>query len=989
MSVQLIVYPQSYNGAYNAISTSSTEFLVNGINFNGLNSTATYQSNGNYPPYQDVLDNEPASIPNTWYRFRVDGVVAYPIVSGGNLVLDSIAGPATQTGVYQRLTNLTIGATYNITINSTAPPSTGFISFIIADGNNIVSTGGSLATNTLIALGFVATSTDPTIMFAFSSNVVGTMNITSISIQPLVGSVSSGATNVLDNGQVILDLYEDEDLPLTLSVDDFKNVAEKVQSYSKAFKLPATKRNNRIFDQMFEITRSYDGVIFNPYRRTQCVLKQDGFILFEGFLRLLEVTEKEDEISYNVNLYSEVVALADTLKDRKFSDFDFSELEHLYNKTQIKYSWNNAGTGITYTNPGTSGFRDDFNTVKYPFVDWTHQYPFDGDGNPVLPNLESSFRPFINIKYLIDRIFQDTPFTYSSEFFNLDEFKNLFMDFNWGADSNPNNTSSQGVAVFKDSGIFNPTYATTSYTAYEMVDDNLPDTAGWDPSTYIFTCPVNQENSTFNMSYLVTSRNVTDACVRYRWVKNKGLTTESVINEMPNNVCTDGSAILQLNINIVGSVISVDIWNGGYYTSTPVLTISLPPIGQGAGGILTAVCAVLPGPITDVIVNQIGGGYNHLSSFIEVNSSLPSAAVYSGSFSESMEPGDTLELQWKSDTASTSYQNNAPAHNGIFQPSTLVNCFMTANVSIQGVTNDILLQTLRGEIKQWEFIKGIMTMFNLVTLPDEDNPNNIKIEPYRDVFITPALTTPPLDWTDKIDVSEMKLNPLTDLTKDTIFKFTDDDDDYAMTNYKNSVNYIYGSQEYMTGVEFNILEGLDEIVAEPFAGTLIKPLDAGFPDFVIPSIYSYDSESGESQGFDNAPRIMFNNGIKTLTSCTYEIPAQNATPGNAAEANFLQFSHLTSIPISSSTNDFNFGQCQLVIPDSTNNNLFTLYWLPYYAQLYNPDTRTMVIKVNLTPADINTFKFNDTVYIKNRVFRVNKIDYKPNDLATVEFILIP
>ena len=49
----------------------------------------------------------------------------------------------------------------------------------------------------------------------------------------------------------------------------------------------------------------------------------------------------------------------------------------------------------------------------------------------------------------------------------------------------------------------------------------------------------------------------------------------------------------------------------------------------------------------------------------------------------------------------------------------------------------------------------------------------------------------------------------------------------------------------------------------------------------------------------------------------------------------------------------------------------------------------MTLKVNLTPADINTFKFYDVVFIKNRSFRVNKIDYKPNDLATVEFILIP
>jgi hypothetical protein len=32
----------------------------------------------------------------------------------------------------------------------------------------------------------------------------------------------------------------------------------------------------------------------------------------KGYLRILDVTDKEGEISYNVNLYSEVIALADT-----------------------------------------------------------------------------------------------------------------------------------------------------------------------------------------------------------------------------------------------------------------------------------------------------------------------------------------------------------------------------------------------------------------------------------------------------------------------------------------------------------------------------------------------------------------------------------------------------------------------------------------------------------------------------------------------------
>ena len=104
----------------------------------------------------------------------------------------------------------------------------------------------------------------------------------------------------------------------------------------------------------------------------------------------------------------------------------------------------------------------------------------------------------------------------------------------------------------------------------------------------------------------------------------------------------------------------------------------------------------------------------------------------------------------------------------------------------------------------------------------------------------------------------------------------------------------------------------------------------------------------------------------------------------------MQFSHLSAIPtVASSTADYLFGTQQLaggLTPVTF--NLFTRFWLPYYAQLYNPDTRTMSIKVNLNAGDIARFKFNDKVFIKNRIFRVNKIDYKPNDLSTVEFILI-
>ena len=898
MSVQLIVYPQSYDGAPNSISGNSSQMVANPTNFtNALTTLANYSATSTIA---QVAVNAIASTmsPNAWYGF-VNITTSALIAATNNMLIMSNM----DVGVLQKLTNLTVGSVYDVTLtfDSVYPNP---IEVKIFNGTTFVSSTTASPSALTATVQFTAPSVNNTI---FCLDSISTVSITSVSIISAAQS-PSGAIQLLENGQVICDLYEDEDLPLTLSVDDFKNVAEKVQSYSKAFNLPSTKRNNKIFNAIFEVTRENDGLIFNPYKRTQCVLKQDGFILFEGYLRMLDVTDKEGEISYNVNLYSEVIALADTLQDRAFRDLDFTELEHDYNRTQITYSWNDSGTGITYTNPSTSGFRDAYSTVKYPFVDWNHQILIgpgtSGTGanpdNPRYTALEQIFRPFISIKYLIDRIFEASEFTYESAFFNTTDFEKLYMDFNWGADNIPFTIDDSGNGWLDA----NQT-ATTSYVTIQTNDNNFTANLGYSAGVYTALL----DNQTYNHNY-IWAYSVAGAgawTIDFRWKMVKGGVTS--------------------------------------YINTQQIS------GSGSSGAFPGV---------------------------------------SGNFTEILNTGDTLEPEFKSASAGTHTIL-------ILQTGSTFGGYGAnlVNTSASAATNNIFLQTLRGELGQWDFLKGLMTMFNLVTLVDEDNPNNILIEPYTDVFIPTATAGATLanrgiehDWTDKIDVSEMKLTPLTDLNRKTIFKFVEDDDDYSFNQYKNQVGgHLYGSKKYNAGNEFNILDGKEEVIAEPFAATVVKPLMSEYPDIITPAIYAMNGDVEE--GFENSPRIMFNNGIKS-TGASYYIPAQNGVT-SINETNYLQFSHIkdggTSI---SNYRDFHFGECQLLGNQATTvNNLFNLYWLPYYSELYNPNTRTMTLKVNLSPADINTFKFNDRVFIKNRVFRVNKIDYKPNDLATVEFILIP
>jgi hypothetical protein len=923
MSTQLILYPQTYKGEYNSVSNSVlSEYVVDGRNFSSINDSDSVDIVGGAIAYTSIFAAQPPTDINTWYRYRTTSSVTpnLPTQTSNDLVLNVVVmGALNGSGVYQRLSNLVPGQNYKVTVIGEAV--TGYFRMLVFYGNNTSSNIATLATgatNSPFTLYFTAGSTHDVLMVTyFSTGGSGNLTIDSISVTETHGTPSL-VYSELNDGQVICDLYEEEDIPLSLSIDDFKNVAEQVKSYSKDFNLPATKRNNQIFNNMFEITRADDRLIFNPYIRTQCVLKQDGFILFEGYLRLIDVKDKEGEISYNVNLYSEVITLADILKDQTFANLDFTELKHSYNKSNIRNSWNDSpDSSIAYIDPGTSGFRDDYTTLRYPFIDWigdiglttnTNTASGPTPNNPELTSLEQAFRPWIQLKYLINQIFAASGFNWTSDFFDSADFGKLYMDFNWGADNNPVQSTSGSTNTFYCNGGQGTHYAGTSYTNLVLDDTGLAFFVfppNYDSATNIITATANNEIYNVTYDYLITNTDSVTRTVEARYLKN---TTE--------------------------------------FDYSGVITLAA------------------------------GDSY-----------------VYQGSLRISLDTGDTLQAQFKASSAGVVQQSINYVSSLTFGTN------VTFILGVTTITTETILETLRGELGQWDFLKGIMTMFNLVSLVDESNPDTIRIETYADVFInntnsgdidniTLASRGIQHDWTEKVDVSEMELKPLTDLNKKTQFQFAEDEDDNAFQVYKNATSGgLYGSKLF-DATNFTILEGKKEIIAEPFASTLSKPLSDQFSLFITPVIAT-KNDDGTYTGFDNSPRILYNNGIKN-TGASYYIPEQNGLTSEN-QTNFLQFSHLSTVPsASATTTDFNFETQQMLsaIGSPPANNLWSTYWQTYVNELYHPDTRIMTLKVNLSPSDVASFKFYDTVFIKNRTFRVNRIDYKPNDLATVEFILI-
>lgn len=909
MSIQLVLHPQG---------NSPNQIIVDGVNFFGVNNATNYSTTSSFT---DIMSNAYPTIPNTWYKF-INTSLGTPTVAagtGGKLLLSSVvsSSPGTQCGVYQQLSGLVVGESYTLTIDLTS--ASGNVLVSVYNGQ-IGSTQTFSATTSQVTANFTALSENDTIFITYQNTSI---NILGIDKLTLTGKVENGVL-----GQVICDLYEDEEIPLTLSIDDFKNVAEKIQSYSKDFNLPATKRNNQIFGNIFEITRTvanpYD---FNPYVRTRAVLKQDGIILFDGALRLIDIQDREGEISYNVNLYAQTIALADTLKNKTFDNINFNELQHSYNKTIIKGSWyvdgltliNNLPTG-TYA--GVAGTKET-DVLKYPFVDWTHQMLYANGatgtnatlGTPELTSFEQAFRPFIKIKYLIDRIFSDAGYTYSSGLFESSEFGKLFMDFNWGGDTMP--------SVIGD----------TSYTA----------TYDYNTSTVIFE----NATATYEPLPLIAS------------TMTGGLPTSNV----PPDFTESGTDIYKIVSTGDNQLYNIDYaWKLLHINGTSTLEARWSHY------------------------NALTGITQEIDFFTDTISTSGVSVTYSGNLAVALNTGDKLWAEYR----------NIASGSGLYRValSSLAGN-VTYNLS-SALVDSSILNSLRGEISQWEFLKGIMTMFNLVTLQDNNDPANIIIKPYADVFIKTTSGTTlkersiQADWTDKVDLKDVKLTPLNDLKKKTIFKYEEDEDDYVFNVYKKSTSgHLYGSKVF-SAENLTLLEGEEEIVASPFAATVSKPLWSQLQEFIVPTIYAMDDD-GASSGFENKPRILYQmNSSPVQMSSTYFIPGQNGTSSENSDLLFT-FSHLTSIPtVVGTTDDYNFGETQYFLPigQTVTSNLFNNYWLPYYNQLYNPDTKTMTLKVNLTAGDIAQFSFTDYIMIKNRAYRVNRIDYKPKDLSTVEFILI-
>ena len=190
MSVQLIVFPQSFNGQFSSIASTANDFIVDGINFNTINTSGTYDSSASNA-ILDSLTNAAPSVVNTWYRFRStsSGTPTIPTQTSGNLTLLSVP-TLTVSGVYQKLSNLVVGTTYEIVIDLSTT-GTGSVITSSFNGTTQISSIAQLASLSTITFSWTASSSEDTIVISYFNTTTDFIAISNISVseQGIIPSV--------------------------------------------------------------------------------------------------------------------------------------------------------------------------------------------------------------------------------------------------------------------------------------------------------------------------------------------------------------------------------------------------------------------------------------------------------------------------------------------------------------------------------------------------------------------------------------------------------------------------------------------------------------------------------------------------------------------------------------------------------------------------------------------------------------------------------
>jgi len=844
-------------------------------------------------------------------------------------------------------------------------------------------------------------------------------------------------------GELEVSTHSEFPLSLTFSISDIRDINARKGSFSKTFKIPATKNNNQLYKSVYIVNSTSTN---NLSSKKPCRILINNLYSITGLLQLKSVGLSDKPQFYSCVFYGDNVGWATAIGEKLLKDLgtDGDSWDNLkgagtgknleINKTGITSTWvqdnaihkngNQTTNDIALVYPITSygDFNPSGEARTIQLLETAREYldqsnnkvgyvGFNNDGfNYNTPDPVVDWRPCLWVYDVFKEIFLQSEYTLVSNFVETDMFKKLLFALPNFKYNNPderydnlslemrfNNTprTTNSARVFNNSG----SPITTSFTnsAEALVYDNVIYPYA-EASGIIF--PVDG-GSSYN-----TGQDIWYAPEYGRYdirLQNWSLNIKDISNSYTTSF-GDGFDIKYkyVRVQVQRLTVGQTSWQDIGYAEGAVDLLLSAGNDPGGGGTIDYTTEIDSFEITEYL-NKGDQVRLHLKILAE-----PNKPNFTGTITA------TYQLFAQHNT-------NIPARNGVY------NISLQPDYTEYGQTYD-LKNVINKDYKQIDFIKGISHAFNLQFTSDEAS-KTIYIEPF-DTFYKPLSDA--IDWTDKLDIGQeiqdKWLN--VDIKRDIVFKYKTDSKDEKVR--QRGVDYwkeIEDEYPYYETLSNEFESGTSTFENPFFAGTFnAKDLDSTSTSTTPPYISCLWQEKEEKgfispndyarpeKGYDFLPRLLswkkytesgitFETGkvaMAQLWNGKQEIITSNAdldlTLFDAVsviypQANSVNRDDSTS-PILTYGNVFvrDFNDATNVYSDYVKGKgLYETYYKGMIEMLkFNP--RVRVANLNLKISDIANLDFRKLIYLDGVYWRINKIsDYMPqaNSTTKVELIEFP
>ena len=233
-------------------------------------------------------------------------------------------------------------------------------------------------------------------------------------------STQSFTFRLVANGQQ-LDVFNDEDIKLSNNVTGLFDLGVLPSDFTRQITLPGTKVNNAFFEHVYDISID-NPFLFATNIKVPAYFDFDSIYLSQGYLQLNKVNLLANKFidSYEVTIYGTLSSFGRDINRNYLTDLSsLAQYNHTASYNNITASWSgNLFNGA----------------IVYPLADYGSGYRYeqgslqtfgmnDQEGSLTVQN----FKPAIKAKLVLDAIFEEAGYTYTSSFLNQPFMDDVYL----------------------------------------------------------------------------------------------------------------------------------------------------------------------------------------------------------------------------------------------------------------------------------------------------------------------------------------------------------------------------------------------------------------------------------------------------------------------------------------------------------------------------------------------------------------------------------